>query len=139
MLLVKDIRTTYTGGITPIIKNMEQSSPQETPPQANQPQAQSNETLMAVLAYLGILIIIPFLMAKNDSFVKFHIRQGLVLVIIEMIAWFLGGTLFWHFWPLLQLINLATLVLSIIGIVNVVNHKQTELPLVGSLAHSFNI
>jgi uncharacterized membrane protein len=116
---------------------MEQTSPPQSP-RENKP-AQNNETLMAVLAYLGILIVIPFVMAKNDPFVKFHIRQGLVLVIVEIIVWFLGSMFLWHLWTLLQLVNLATLVLPIIGILNVINHKEAELPLVGSLAHSFNI
>jgi uncharacterized membrane protein len=121
------------------IKNMADTNPPETPqsnPQVS-PAAQ-NETLMGVLAYLGILIVIPFIMAKDDPFVKFHLKQGLVLVLIEVVVWFLGGMFFWHFWPLLQLVNLATLILSIIGIVNVVNKKQAELPLVGTLAHHFN-
>ena len=95
---------------------------------------------MGILAYLGILIIIPFLAAKNDTFVKFHIRQGLVLVVIEIVVWFLSAfTLGWQLWPIFQLVNLATLVLAIIGIVNVVNHKEAELPIVGSWAKSFNI
>jgi len=94
---------------------------------------------MAVLAYLGILIIIPFLMAKNDPFVKFHIKQGLVLVIIEIAVWVLATMLVWQLWQILQIVNLATLVLAIYGIVNVIQHKEVELPVVGSFAHSFTI
>lgn len=97
-----------------------------------------NKTLMAALAYLGILVIIPFLMAKDDPFVKFHIRQGLVLVIIEIGIWVLGMFM-WQLWQILQLINLGVLVLAIVGIVNAINHKEVELPLVGSFAHSFKI
>ena len=96
-----------------------------------------NRTLMAVLAYLGILIIIPFLMAKNDPFVKFHIKQGLVLVIVEVILWVIGGMFIWQLWGVIQLINLATIVFAIIGIVNVINHKEQELPLIGGLAKNF--
>jgi uncharacterized membrane protein len=78
-------------------------------------------------------------MSKDDAFVKFHIRQGLVLVIIEILVWFVGGMFLWNLWPVLQLINLATLILAIIGIVNVINHKEAELPIVGSWAHAFKI
>ncbi len=92
---------------------------------------------MGVLAYLGILIIIPFLMAKDDVFVKFHIKQGLVLVLIEVVVWALGMFV-WHVWMLFGLVRLAILVLAVIGIVNVVQGKQKELPLVGSLAKNFN-
>jgi len=99
---------------------------------------QEKQTLMAVLAYLGILIIIPFLMAKDDSFVKFHIRQGLVLVIIEIAVWVLGMFV-WQLWQLFLLVNLGTLVLAIVGVVNALNRKEIELPLVGSFAHSIKI
>ncbi len=111
-----------------------QSSP--TPP-AHQPKPE-HKTLMAVLAYLGILIIIPFLMAKDNPFVKFHIKQGLLLVIVEAIVWLLGMTMLgYQMWQFLQLINLAAIVFSIIGIVNVVQGKEKELPLIGSLARNF--
>lgn len=95
-----------------------------------------NTTLMGVLAYIGILVIIPFLMDKEDPFVKFHIKQGLILVIIEIAA-SLAASSMWGLWMIFHIINIATLILSIIGIINVVNHKQQELPLIGSLAKHF--
>ena len=117
------------GIITPQ-KNMEQKAPHET-------DAKTNRTIMGILAYLGILIIIPFLLAKDDPFVKFHIRQGLVLLVINIVAWVLVSVS-WQLWPLFQLVNLGVLVLVIIGIVNVVQHKESELPLVGSFARNIN-
>ena len=105
----------------------------------DQPTHQHNpqhKTLMGVLAYLGILIIIPFLMAKDDPFVKFHIKQGLLLVIVEVAIWIIGSTM-WQLWTILSLINLAAIVFSIIGIVNVIQGKQKELPLIGSLSKNF--
>ncbi len=92
---------------------------------------------MGVLAYLSLLIIIPYVTSKDDPFVKFHIKQGLILVIIEIAAMVLGSFL-WQLWGIFQLVNLAILILAIIGIVNVINKKQTELPLVGSLAKNFH-
>ena len=103
----------------------------QTPPVQ---QGSQHRTLMGVLSYLGILVIIPLLVARDDSFVKFHVKQGLVLLIIEIAMWFVVGAFLWQFWMFLQLINLVTLVLSIMGIVNVVQGKEKELPLVGSLA-----
>ncbi len=102
----------------------------------NATEKKENNKLMGVLAYLGILIIIPFVMAKNEPFVKFHIKQGLILVIIELVVWLIG-MMMWQLWAILQIVNLATLVLAIIGIVNVVQGHQKELPLVGSLAKNF--
>lgn len=94
---------------------------------------------MGILAYLGILIIIPFLVAKNDQFVKFHLKQGLLLFIIELILWFVGYSyILWQLWPLIELLNLCVLILAIMGIVNVAQGKEKELPFIGSLAHNFN-
>jgi uncharacterized membrane protein len=94
--------------------------------------------VMAVLAYLGPLVIISYLVAKDDPFVKFHIRQGLVLFAIEVIVWFVG-MVFWLLWPILGIINMITFVLSIIGIINAVQGNQKQLPIVGSYDKFFNI
>jgi fumarate reductase subunit D len=96
----------------------------------------NNRTLFGVLAYLGPLVIVSLFMSNNDSFVKFHAKQGLVLFIAEVVISVLGG-MFWHLWMLLNLINLACFVFSIIGIMNVVGNKEQELPLIGGLAKSF--
>ena len=55
-------------------------------------------------------------MAKENPFVKFHIKQGLVLVVIELIIWLLRSM----FWPYsyfmfspIQIINLAVIVFII--------------------------
>lgn len=97
-----------------------------------------NKTLMGVLAYLGILVLIPFFMAKDDPFVKFHIKQGLVLMVIELIIWILGS-MFWSYtmYSFMQLLNLIVIIFSIIGIVNVVQKQQKELPLLGKFSKYF--
>jgi uncharacterized membrane protein len=107
----------------------------DTPEHASAPTA-SNRKVMAILAYIGPLVIVSYLVAKDDSFVKFHIKQGLVLLTINVVLWVLG-TFFWSFWALWRLIDLALLILAIIGIVNAANNHEKELPLVGSLARSF--
>lgn len=111
----------------------------ETPGGA-QPQqgTHGSKTLMGVLAYIGPLVIISYIFAKDNPFVKFHIKQGLVLFVIEIIAWFLGMIL-WVLWPLVNIVNLVALVLAIIGIVNVAKGREKTLPLVGSLAKHFPI
>ena len=102
------------------------------------PTAQQRNTLMGVLAYLSILIIIPILVAKDEPFVKFHIKQGLILVVVELAVWVIGMFM-WQLWLFLQIVNLATLVLAVVGIVNVAQGREKELPLVGSFGNSFPI
>jgi len=115
---------------------MEQTSPNST---SEAPVGQDqHKTLMGVLAYLGILIVIPYMMAKDNSFVKFHIRQGLVLIVIELGTWVLAMFM-WQLWPIVQLVHLGTIVLAIMGIINVIQNKEAELPLVGSFAQKFSI
>ncbi len=93
--------------------------------------------IMGILAYLGILIIIPFIVSPKDPFVKFHLKQGLLLVIIEAILWILFP-MFGSFYMIRRILDLAVLVLVIMGIINVVQGKEKELPLIGHLAHKFN-
>lgn len=96
---------------------------------------------MAVLAYLGPLVAVSYLLAKGDPFVKFHIKQGLLLFVAELILMF-GSSLFYMlvpFWMLWQIINFAILVLAIIGIMNAAQGNEKELPLVGPLGKHFPI
>jgi uncharacterized membrane protein len=89
---------------------------------------------MAILCYLGILVIIPILTAKEDEFVKFHIKQGLVLLIAFIISGALSRVpiVGWLFW-------LATVVLMIIGIVNAASNQKKELPIIGHFGNNFHI
>ena len=96
----------------------------------------NNKTIMAILAYLGILVIIPFLVEKKDAFVKFHIKQGAVLFVIEIVVWVLS-TMLWQLWLVFNIVNLLTFILSIVGIVNVVQKREKELPVVGQFSKSF--
>lgn len=91
---------------------------------------------MAILAYFGPLVIVSYAMAKDDPFVKFHMKQGLVLLAIEVIV-FILGTIMWQLWFILELVNIVILVLAIIGIVNAAQGKEAKLPVVGDLAKIF--
>jgi|SRR3989344_5845063 len=95
-------------------------------------------TVMGILSYLGPLVIVSYLTTKDDPFVKFHIKQGLVLLTIE-VAIFILGSFMYQLWMILNIVNLAMLVLSIVGIVNVTKGQEKELPLVGAWAKHFNI
>lgn len=111
-------------------------------PDASHTLPMSKNTLMAIFAYVGPLIIVSYLSAKDDSFVKFHIRQGLVLFAIEVVLWLLTSQ-FWLFFVsfamIWQLVNLALIVFSIIGIVNAAQGNEKELPLIGGFGKGFPI
>lgn len=100
-----------------------------------------NNKVMAVLAYLSWLVLIPLFAAKDSKFARFHANQGLVLAITEIVYWvavgIIGGILtaisgwFGIFVAILRLANIAFLVFTILGIVNAANGKAKELPLIG--------
>lgn len=115
--------------------DQQQSGPQPAQEPASAPQ---KNVLMGVLSYLGPLVIVSYLTEKDDPFVKFHIRQGVVLIVIEVAAWIIGSMM-WTLWPLISIVNVGTVILSIIGIVNVVQGQQKELPLVGHFASHVTI
>jgi len=102
----------------------------------NNTSAPQNKKLMAILAYIGPLVIVSYLMSKDDPFVKFHIKQGLVLLVIELALWFFMSML-WPLWFIIQLINLALVILAIIGIINAYKGREKELPVVGRYAKYF--
>ncbi|HUZ92675.1 MAG TPA: hypothetical protein VNG29_01610 [Candidatus Paceibacterota bacterium] len=102
----------------------------------NQKAQKQQNTAMAVLAYIGPLVIVSYLVAKDDPFVKFHIKQGLVLFAASVVVWILG-TVAPFLWILLNLVNLAIFVLAVLGIINVIHGKEEKLPVVGAYARHF--
>ena len=96
---------------------------------------------MSILAYLGPLVLIPILAAKNSKFARYHSNQGLVLLlaaiaygivygilstIIYAISWRLGFIV-----SIIGLVSILFTVLAIIGIINAVNGRAKELPIIG--------
>lgn len=102
----------------------------------------SKDTTMAIVAY--VLFFVPLLTdAKKDPFVKFHVKQGLVLF-IAMFGWELARKVFWYIPVLGWFVGLASvfvyiflLFLIIKGILNAANGKQEELPVIGKYAKQF--
>ena len=94
--------------------------------------------MMAVISYIGPLCLIPILTKEKDEFVKFHVKQGLILFIGEVAIWLIIG-LVPVLWVLANLVNIVWLVLSIIGIINVTNGEKKEIPIVGKFAKQIKL
>ncbi len=59
--------------------------PPPPPPSAGGPGSVSpNRTIMIVLAYLGILAVIPLVVEKDDKEVQWHAKHGLVLLAADI-------------------------------------------------------
>lgn len=101
-----------------------------------QNKAEGKKTGMAVLAY--IIFFIPLLTAdKDDPFVKYHVKQGLVLFIYWVISWVVGTVIPIIGWVLYPLLIVLGLILLIMGIVKAAEGKEAPLPVIGKYANKF--
>lgn len=98
-------------------------------------------------AFLGVfLTVIGFIIAlvtkKDDKYVMFYAKQGLVLFFAWIIAAF-AAMIFWIL-PLIGnfisgLIYLLVVILWIIGIIYSLSGEMKKIPIVGDLAEKINI
>lgn len=92
--------------------------------------------VFSILAYIGLLFLVPLLAAPNSKFARFHTNQGLVLfiadVILSVIASLCGFIPFVG-WIVSLVCGLACLVFMILGIINAANGRAKELPLMGHI------
>lgn len=47
----------------------------------------SDRTLMVVLSYLGLLALIPYLTKKEDPDILWHAKNGMGLLILDVVVW----------------------------------------------------
>ena len=102
-----------------------------------------NNKVFAILAYFGILVLVPIFAAKESKFARFHANQGLGLFICEaawcIISYIITALLIhsWSFglltlWSLISwLVWIGFLVFAIIGIVNAAQGSTKPLPIFG--------
>jgi len=88
--------------------------------------------IYGILAYIGILFIVPLLVAPKSKFAKFHANQGAVLFIAEAALGFV-----WLIpvlgWAVGFFGGIASFVFAIMGILNAANGKMEKLPLIGDI------
>lgn len=109
--------------------------------------ANSNK-IMSVLSYFSWLVLIPLIGSKSP-FVRFHVNQGIILAIAEIIwnvvlnvissvLYALFGVLHLTFLAsiivsLLGLVNLVFFVASVIGIIDAVTGRARKFPIIGQI------
>ncbi len=107
--------------------------------------------LMAVLSY--IFPPLPYFVEKENRFVRFHVVQGMNLMIVYIVYYFLSILLtnlikvpkalyynsityritpWWVSWPLAS-IKLFFVIIVIIAIINACAGKAAELPVIGKI------
>lgn len=88
--------------------------------------------IMAVLAYIGLLFLVPLFAAKESKFARFHTNQGLVLYLLGI-----AGVVV-NIIPILGqiasfVVVIAQIVFMILGIINAAQGKAKELPIIGKI------
>lgn len=103
-----------------------------------------NNKVMAVLSYIGPLVLVPLFAARESKFARFHANQGFVLavcyiawevirkIVVEVIT-AVSPTLGTLTGTVCNIVNILLFVLMIVGIVNVVKGKAKELPVIGKI------
>ena len=105
------------------------------------PQDIEKNKFMAILAYFGILVLIPIFAAKDSKFARYHSNQGLILCsvgilysigysILSSIILAISWRLYWLV-SIIGILGLALLVWFVIGIINAASGKAKELPFIG--------
>lgn len=122
-------------------------SPVQQPMNDDAADAQNNKA-MGILAYFGILFLIPMFAAKDSKFAQFHARQGLTLCVFEVAYSILTAIIkgiLWNILPwamfgiyttvsyIFSVASIFFLVVAIIGIVNAAKGESKELPLIGKI------
>ncbi len=113
------------------------SAPARPPssPQENDLTGLDTNNFLAALSYLGVLVIIPLLVARHNPYVVFHAKQGLVILVGYILAMFLVmwtsvfGNLLW----------LVLLLASVAGLIQALRGKRWRMPGISALADKFNI
>lgn len=89
----------------------------------------SANKVMAILAYIGILVLIPLFAAKESKFARFHTNQGLILFICNIVIYLIS--LIPGLKAIGWILSVAALVFAIIGIIGAAKGETKELPLIG--------
>ena len=119
------------------LKELEEKEEKEKPTESESKSDEENVG-MAVVAYL--FFFIPLLTdSKDDPFVKFHVKQSLLIVCFSLALYILRyvpviGEAIYVISPL---ISLAEFAFIIIGIINALSRKKKELPWIGQFAEKW--
>jgi hypothetical protein len=99
------------------------------PPDNRQPEdITDDEKLLAILAYVPILCLIPFVRSDRTAFVTAHVRLGMSLFVIEVFALILR-----YLRVVWDVIILLCVVGALAGIIHVVRGRPFSLPYLSDL------
>lgn len=118
-------------------KNMEEQTPKFNPKRVDPREVEKNK-ILAAISYLGVLCLVPLFLKKSSPYVQFHAKQGLVLLIAEIIISFVNiipffGFMVWAFAGLLFFI------ISMVALVRTWNGESWEIPVISDYAKKIEL
>jgi hypothetical protein len=96
-----------------------------TPPVPDIPE---DDKLLAVLSYVPVLCLIPYLRTDRSDFVTAHVRLGMALFIIEIFALIMR-----YLRAIWDVIIFLCMVAAVAGIIHVVKGKSFTVPYLSNL------
>ncbi len=85
---------------------------------------------LAVISYFWLISLIVLLVKKDNEFVLFHARQGLVLAILATV-FSLIPIIGW-------LLNIVVIIFAVVGIVKALAGEVWKMPFLGDFAQKIN-
>jgi uncharacterized membrane protein len=122
-------------------------TPPPPPPTGGAGPAGSDRTLMVVLSYLWILALIPLLTKKEDAEVQWHAKNGLGILIGEIVTW-IAITVIGYVAPsaigcgvtvISCAVWIAFLVVRVMAIVKGVAGQRMTVPVLTDLGQKINV
>lgn len=104
---------------------MEENKPEET----KQTSSATDTRVLAALSYISILSVVMYVLKKEDEYIKFHARQGMVLFVASFI---------WVIPVFGWIIGLGVFVLMVIGALKAYMGERFRIPVVSDLAEKID-
>ena len=91
----------------------------------------------AILSYIPFLCFIPLFKSNLTDFAKKHTKQGLLLLIVEIIALFflvdIVNDIFW------TLVLIGCGIFALTGIIKSLSGKEMKIPFIGTIFEKYDI
>ena len=95
------------------------------------------ERIISATGYLGVLCLVPLMLARGNHFMLYHGRQGLMLFVVWFIWWAVG-------WIIILIPVVGAVVMwigyaalgvgALFGIIQALRGKEWDLPVLGAYA-----
>lgn len=94
--------------------------------------SQRDESILLALCYLGLLALVPYVVAREPGVLRFHARQGFALGLLGVVCAAVSAV------PVLGFVGLlgiaGVVVLSAVGIAKALRREEWRMPVAADVA-----